>query len=772
MVKRLLLITAATTLFLAGCKNNGAKKSEKKPVLGTIDGEKITTEEFDYVYKKNNSKNQDAYSKASIDEYLDLYMNFRLKVREAESLGYDTTAEFKNEFKDYERQLAEPYLTEKSVSEKLIKEAYDRSTKEVNASHLLIMVKEDAAPKDTLMAYNKVKKYREMATSGKGEFGDLAKRFSEDPSAKQNGGNLGYFTAMQMVYPFENAAYNTKVGEISNIVRTRFGYHILKVHDKRGARGRVKVAHIMRRATEGMDEVDLKAAEAKINEIHKKVTEGGDWNSLAKQFSEDGSSASRGGELKWFGAGQMPAAFDEVSFSLKEKGDISKPIKTAYGYHIIKLIDKKGIPSFEEMKPELESKIQRDVRSQLPKEAFIKRIKKENNFKENVSVKEEIFKLADSTFLTPEWKYDENNSTYGKTLFSVADKNYTGLDFLGNIKNQLRPKNGNAQNAMANLYKSYWQKELIDYEKANLENKYIDYRMLLQEYRDGILLFKLMDEKVWSKAVQDTAGLRAFHQEKSSNYMWEERAKTVILNAASEDVLKMAKEDIKNPRFLTSKYSLNPISFEGKSTSIKGETIPEIDKIVGYLNANKNLSVDLTGYTDSYGKEKTNLTIGSDRADFVKNYLVKREIAESRIKTLSKGEANPIGSNKTKEGKAQNNRVEIKFYTSSLKGLEEKYNKENSLNITVTEGVFEKGDNAILDEVEWNTGEYALNKGGRAISVNIMEIKAPTKKKLNECKGLVISDYQNHLEKEWVKELKKKYPVVIDQAEVDKLIKQ
>ena len=762
-----------SSLLIVGCKNNSPKKSSKAPVIQTIDGVEITSEEFNYVYKKNNARNDNAYAEESIREYLELYTNFRLKVREAEKLGYDTTVEFKREFEDYKKQLAEPYLTEKSVSDKLVKEAYERTKQEVNASHILVSVAADASPDDTLAALNKINKYREMIVDGGADFSDIAKRFSEDPSAKNNGGNLGYFTALQMVYPFENAAYTTLVSQVSKPVRTRFGYHIVKVHDKRDARGQVRVAHIMRRATDGMDEIDVKAAESKINEIYKELKGGADWISLCKQFSEDASSAARGGELKWFGAGIMPKTFDEAAFGLQNKGDISEPVKTAYGFHIIKLLDKKDISSFDDMKGELEAKIKSDSRSKLPQEAFIKRISIENNFVENKSTKEMVFKLADSTFLTPNWSYDAQSSNYKKTLFSIAEKNYTANDFLSQINKQLRPRDAKSPLVvMNNLYKNYYEKELVEYEKQNLENKYIDYSMLLKEYRDGILLYKLMDEKVWSKAVNDTAGLSKFYKENLAKYMWSERADAFIINTSNNEILESVRDDLKFKRYKTSKYKINPIMFEGKAESLDGETQPDLDRIVGYLNGNKKLSITLNGYTDSYGSKKNNSKIALGRVEYIKNYLISKGIDNERVVVKSFGDQNPGQTNKTKEGKAKNNRVEVEFYTSSIKALEEKYNNDNSLNLTVVEGLFEKGDNAILDEVNWNVGEYVLDKEGRKILVQIKEILPQQEKKLAECKGLVISDYQNYLDQQWISSLKKKFEVVIFDDEVNKLIKQ
>ncbi|MDB5262459.1 MAG: peptidylprolyl isomerase, partial [Adhaeribacter sp.] len=334
---------ATVALLLAGCKGSQPQAS-KDPVLETIGGKPVYTAEFEYVYHKNNGNAENANTRASIQEYLDLYTNFKLKVMDAESRGLDTTTAFRQELEGYKQQLAQPYLTEKSVTEKLIREAYDRMQKEVNASHILINVAPDAEPKDTLAAYNKVLELRKRLVAGE-DFAQLAHAFSEDPSAKENYGKLGYFTALQMVYPFEDAAYKTLPGQLSQPIRTRFGYHIIKVNDVRSAQGEIKVSHIMVRATPGLPKADSVAAKKKIDEIYTRVARKQNWDQLVAQFSEDVSSAENGGELPWFGTGRMIGNFEEAAFKLAKPGDITRPVQTPYGWHIIKLIERRSLPS-------------------------------------------------------------------------------------------------------------------------------------------------------------------------------------------------------------------------------------------------------------------------------------------------------------------------------------------------------------------------------------------------------------------------------------------
>jgi peptidyl-prolyl cis-trans isomerase SurA len=316
-------------LLLSGCKSAQSPAS-KEPVLETLGGKPVYTSEFEYVYNKNNGNAENAYSRASLQEYLDLYTNFKLKVMDAESRGLDTTTAFRLELEGYKQQLAQPYLTEKSVTDKLIREAYDRMKKEVNASHILIGVAPDAEPNDTLEAYNRVMELRKRVLAGE-DFAKLAATFSEDPSARENNGQLGYFTALQMVYPFEDAAYTTPIGQLSNPIRTKFGYHLIKVNDVRAAQGEIKVSHIMVRATPDMPKADSVAAKKKIDEIYARVLRRENWDRLVSQFSEDVNSAQNGGELPWFGTGRMIPSFEEAALKLTKPGEIAKPVHTPYG---------------------------------------------------------------------------------------------------------------------------------------------------------------------------------------------------------------------------------------------------------------------------------------------------------------------------------------------------------------------------------------------------------------------------------------------------------
>ena len=363
MIKKLILILLITFVL----PTNAQHKKDK--VLLTIDDQPVYTSEFLRVYNKNKDVVSEE-NKKDITEYLDLFINYKLKLKDAKELKLDTVKSYLNEFNKYKKQLIEPYLKDRAVTDKLVKEAYNRLKKEVKASHILVLVKPNASPSDTLKAYNKVLKAREEILAG-ADFAKVAKKQSEDPSAKQNGGDLGYFSAFSMVYPFETAAFTTPVGQISMPFRTRFGYHIVKVYDVRDSKGEIKVAHIMIRDKKN----DNAYAANQINDIYNKYKQGEKFELLAKKYSDDKSSAVKGGVIRRFSQGRMIQPFADISFALEKVGDVSKPFKTKFGWHIVKLIAKYPVASFDKMKDELTKKVEKGERSVLIGKSITSKLK-------------------------------------------------------------------------------------------------------------------------------------------------------------------------------------------------------------------------------------------------------------------------------------------------------------------------------------------------------------------------------------------------------------
>jgi len=525
----------------------------------TIENEKITINEFLAIYNKNRNIGEEL-DKKSIQEYMELFINFKLKVKEAENMGLDTIASFINELEGYRKQLAAPYLIDKKTDENLLTEAYNRLLEEIRASHILIALPTDALPKDTLKMYNKALEVRKKFYNGK-TFPFLAKQYSSDPSVKENNGDLGYFTALYMLYAFENGAYNTPKGEVSMPIRTQFGYHLIYVTDRRPAQGQIKVAHIMTKIPEKSDSTTAKKAKTKIFEIYNRLENGEEFDLLIKNYSEDNNTINKGGELPWFGTGMMYLPFEKASFALSEFGDYSTPIQTPIGWHIIKLIDKKGVGTFDETKEEIKKKINRDSRSELSKKFVINRLKKEYNFSVNQKAKEQFYSLVNDSFFSRQWKIDSTKKL-SNTLFTLSNLSVTQEDFADYITLQQRRnyKKQTITTLVDFIFDQFADEKILNYEESRLEEKYPEFKALIKEYHHGILLFELTDKLVWSKAVEDTLGLEEFYNKNINNYMWETRLDAMIVTCESENVAKKAQKYLKRgrtPDWITIKINKN-----------------------------------------------------------------------------------------------------------------------------------------------------------------------------------------------------------------------
>jgi peptidyl-prolyl cis-trans isomerase SurA len=631
----------------------------KNTTLFTIAGEPVTVGEFEYVYTKNNINNQADYSEKSLTEYLELYKNFRLKVREAEAQRLDTISSLMNELEGYRKQLAKSYLTDKEISEKLLQEAYERSQRDVNASHILIKCDENANPQDTLAAFKKAMSIRQRLLKGE-DFGKLAREFSDDPSAKENNGDLGWFSVFQMIYPFETAAYSLKPGEISMPVRTQFGYHIVKLNQTRPAQGEIRVAHILLKFPEGATEEQKKNVGVRIDSIYQAIVSGSmSFEEAVARFSEDRTTRTKKGELPWFGTGRMVAEFEETAYALKADGDISKPVRTPYGWHIIKRLEKRPLPQFNEIKAELKRKVERDSRSQVAKSILIERIKKENNFKEFPAHKKEVFNLIDSSVTKGNWTAGEL-AQMNKPLFTLANLTLSQGDFATFVeKNAKRRGDKNKDQLLEEYYANFVSQTALDYEESQLEKKKPEFKALMKEYRDGILLFELTDRSVWSKASKDTLGLQAFHEQNKNKYLWGNRLHVVIFNTTDKTL-----------------------------------------------------------------------------ADKAYKMAIKKKDPEQ---------------------------------------IKAKLNKPDSpAKISTLEGKYEKGQYNVVDEIEWKTGVTPVkmldDSSYRFIVVKAL--LAPEPKTLKEAKGYVVSDYQEYLEKTWISELRRKYPIIVNEDVLKALIKK
>ena len=534
------------------CFANAQSKSDKQ-VLMTIGDQNITVKDFCDVYYKNNLKS-DVIEKKSVDDYLELFTTFRMKVMEAERLQLDTSAKFKKELAGYRKQLAKPFMSSDDITEELVQEAYQRKLKDIRASHILIRCDKNALPSDTLKAYNKAMDIRKKAIAKGADFAALADQYSEDPSAKGmkatdqtparpgNHGDLGYFTVFDMVYPFETGAYNTKEGEVSMPVRSDFGYHLIKVKSVTDALGSIQAAHIFLQLPADASEEDEDAMRKKADNIYKELMaqDGKNWDEAVRQYTDDKGTISRNGALSNFTVSRIVPEFIEACKSL-EKGQIAKPVRTMYGYHIIKLLDYSGIGSLEKERKGLTERIEKDMRSKKSEEVVIKQAKNEYHFKQDDKALESFMATIDSTILRNEYK-PASNVNMGATLFSLDGSVTKVSDFVAYIKEKMTPQRHVSPATYAyQLYEAFSNEKVMDYADAHLEDKYPEFKALVQEYKDGILLFDLMDREVWTKAVKDTLGLQEFHDRNANKYMWENRAYATIVTVTRPESLPKVK---------------------------------------------------------------------------------------------------------------------------------------------------------------------------------------------------------------------------------------
>jgi len=518
-------------------------QNKPKEVLFTIDDKPYYTDEFERVYKKNLDLVKDE-SQKDLNQYLELFVGYKLKVNKANKLGLQNNDKYKNELKSYRTQLSKNYTSDSKVTAELVNEGYERMKKEIKASHILIMADENASPEDTLKAYNKIADIRKRITNGE-DFEKLAQELSEDPSAKENKGNLGYFTSFRMVYAFENAAYNTKKGEVSKPIRTRFGYHLVKVTDVRDNRGEVAVSHIMvMNAKEGEDQ---SKPENTIRDIYKKLQQGEKFEELAKQFSEDKSSSTKGGVLNRFGSGQLSSEiFENMAFSLSKENPVSEPFKSEYGWHIVKFNERFPLKSLDESRKELENKISRDDRSRIITNTLTEKLRKKYTIKRNEKVYTAIAKMVTPDFYESKWEFAENENTKA-VLVTLDKKNITGKTFLDYVKAQqksgvsLKPVN----KLVDLLYGKFIDENMNSYYNDNLETEFPEFSYVMDEYRDGLLLFDLMEKEIWDRSKTDTLGLKAFYETQKEKHKWKTRLNLIVASSTNKEMVKKAQEMLK-----------------------------------------------------------------------------------------------------------------------------------------------------------------------------------------------------------------------------------
>ncbi len=578
MHRTILLILTFSLLF--SVHSTGQADST---ILLKVNSHEVTSGEFVRLFLKSNVITEES----SIDDYLSQFIIFRLKVEQAMAEGMDTTEAFRRELRGYRNQLAKNYLTDNEAREKLLKDIYTRLLTEINAWHILVACQSDASPNDTLDAYKRSIELRARLEAGE-LFENVARGGSDDPSVVVNGGNLGYFTAMQMIKPFEDAAYKLRTGELSMPVRTPYGYHIIRVTDKRPSQGTIKVAHIMKSVPPGSTEEVWNKAADEINSILKQLNDGSQFAELAKSESDHLESSTRGGEMDWFRTGDIVPEFSMASFSLLRNGDISPPVKTSYGWHIIKRIDRKPVGSFEENRQYIESRLTIGTINDLARNSFVNKLKKEYNFSLNNVKLNQISSLTDSLIANSSKKFERGLLPAGN-LYTYRGGALKCIDFAQLIERNLAAFNGTNTSSLINtLLENNVSETLIAYEDSKLEDKYPEFRYLVKEFHDGMLLFEINSREIWNKPYTDTLGLYQFYEQNHDKFMTRQSAlikiyaplKPLNIKSLSKLVVKNGSKPGGDEKILARYIDKNDTTLSITTRSIYAGDEQELDQVI------------------------------------------------------------------------------------------------------------------------------------------------------------------------------------------------
>ncbi len=544
-------------------------QSQNDPVIFEINGKKIHKSEFMKEFLRSVGKDPQAaptactYEKRqALEEYVELFVNYRTKLEDAYARGLDTTPSLVKELKGYRDELAAPYLIDSVTLMKILREAYDRNHYTMHAAHILVKLKKNASPEDTLKAYNEAMQYYERAMAGE-DFFKLSKEVNDlrydkeglapdDPRRKDNG-DLGNFTVFEMVYPFESAVYSLQPGEISKPVRTAYGYHVIKLVSKSPFFGKCTFQHIW-----CANNNRPSYAEGRIREAYGQLQDGQKFATVCMNYSDDHNTVHNGGLLSDMSARQLPPEY-VVELSKLRPGEYSQPFETSYGWHILLLNSRDSIPSFDDMVPNYRQRLARDQRNAEPRNSFIAQSKVKYNFVDYTTMyekpakgkgkKQERRPMASLdecvAALTPEvfnlqWIFYDSLITDRRPLFAVGDSKYTAVDFLRYVEaHQHADRPQDMRNYVDRRYNEFIDHMVYDYADARLESENPEFGELIQEYRNGLMIFTYNDELVWSKAIRDTAGFEAFYRtasqthsidnEEDAPYFWNERAQVTLV---------------------------------------------------------------------------------------------------------------------------------------------------------------------------------------------------------------------------------------------------
>ena len=586
-----------------------AQAQEKKEVLVVVGTISIDKEEFLQLITKG--KEIDAppmsFTRSEFEENFESFLNYKLKVIEAESMNLADSEEFTMEFASIKESLVAPFLIKNSIEEGEVKKVYGRLQEIVRARHILFQFPPNASKEDSIAMLTMALKVKAELENG-GDFNALALTYSDDPSAKVNKGDLGYFTGLQMVQQFEEAAYTLPVGSISDPILTDFGYHIIQVNGRQANPGEVQVSHILVRF-DSENASQEESARRRISDIYAEIQkENTVWEEIVQAYSEDPATKSSGGILPWFGVGTMIPEFEVAGFSLTEIGEVSPPIKTPYGYHILRLEGKKGLQSYEEVEQSIRSKILRNSKTGMIQSQVVAIQKARFGFQENESGISNLTAAVTATDLMGFGTAIQQKNLRGTELFKVNTTSYTVGDLWNYMQAQEITPRGDGTFLERWLAK-FTEVTLAKTEEEDLEGNNKDYQKLLKEYRDGILLFSLTNQEVWQKGLNDSIGQRAYYAKNIQNYQWKTRVQAYLTKVNDASKLENARKYLQNMGFdpnsfaaFEADYRINyPNAYATESGTFEYEAHPILSR-VDLNKSYQELEVDGVSYVLVVGK--------------------------------------------------------------------------------------------------------------------------------------------------------------------------
>lgn len=652
--------TSYTLIFILWCTlfSFGQQQDE---ILFSVNGQGIGVSEFLYIYGKNNAKDAD-YSRKSLQEYLDLYKKFKLKVAKARAMKLDTLPELREELNTYKQQVSNSYIMDKEVTDQLIREVYERQRKDLSLKHIFFQVLPNALPQDTLAAWKRaMKAYGELM--GGVPFGKVVQENSDDRSNINHSGDLGYVTSMlpDGFYEVENTIYSLQPGDVSLPVRSSAGYHILRVDDIRPARREMEIAQILiKKPTEREQD---QAGKPNADKVYSLLKNGSDFAEMVRTFSNDESTKAKDGYIGFVGINQFEKSFEDAIFQLEKDWDISTPIESRVGWHIIKRISKKAELPFEESREKIKALVEADGRFMYARNRVIDKIKQANGFKVNQNHLNAFIQSLPPEFTSYSWEVPATMPD--DELFTLGAKTYTTREFAHYLRQNTRERLQYAAGTPASqvvpaIFNTYVTEKTIEFEQEHLAKAYPEFRNLMREYEEGILLFEITRQSVWDKASTDTTGLNQFFNKNRNKYKWEERARVTEYTVRTKD-----ESTIKTIYELSRKK--------------------EVDKLVKHFDK---------AYPGMVSFEKT---------------YVEKTTEGSGVTPWVAGQVTP--------------------YT---------IDKENGL-------------------ATWRKVE---------------KIVPPQLKTLDESRGYVIADYQDFLEKAWIVQLEKEFPITVNHLVFESLVKK